>query len=73
MSIEQFQKLFDDEKVDSCIVAIMSHGMDSDRIYTKDGVPFSLWNGLVAKFSNKETKSQNLIGIPKIFLLNYCR
>ena len=68
--IDKFRKLFNETPVDMCVFCIMSHGLDGD-IVDIHGEEIDVEEEIIKKFYNTECPA--LQGIPKLFLLQYCR
>lgn len=54
----------------------MGHGTERNIVISSDGEHFPVETELIDQFNNDKLLNEdlrNLIGIPKIFLLNYCR
>ena len=67
--VQQFSRMDKHRAVDSCVVAILSHGLDGE-IYGTDGdlVPLDL---LIHYFNGDNC--ENLQTKPKVFIIQACR
>ena len=69
-TIEEFKTLFEKQDVDMCIFCIMSHG-SSGNLVDIHGYEMDVEEEIIKKFYNTECPA--LQGVPKLFLLQYCR
>ncbi len=71
-SVKDFTKFLcqDDVNVDSCVLAILTHGKKGDHLYGVDGNTVDMAT-IVKMFDGKNCPK--MIGKPKLFIIQACR
>jgi len=70
-SLAKFREKFLEREVDLSFVCILSHGSSTNTIVDINGQDVQVEEEIIKEFDNK--RCPQLIGKPKVFLLQYCR